>query len=647
MFGRMIDESKKLTENSINLGKQLGVSASTASEYGAAIATVGGSAEDFGSAIQTLTRQVRTHEGALNDMGIKTRDASGHLRDMNDVFFDAVNVVNSYAVGMDRDLAAQVAFGRGASASSAIFRLTKKDMDDAKVSALKLGLVVGKQGVEDFEANRKATAGAHQVMQGLGKAISDELLPVLTHVAEWFRSIGPTAIELVRTAVANLVTVFWGLDVVVVGVWETIKAMIISVIGPLVSLVKALNDVLHGNRAQAMADLKEIGPALVETWKDSFDKTVAEAKIAAEKIKQAFTDPTDDAEKQKKGKSFDQAPPEDKTDFSDDLAKRTQESMKAAWKEITASAVESAKAQEEVAVGSIGRQIEAVHAAAAAHEISSHQELTQTEQLLNAEWAAQQHFYGQLRTLYANDEKELGKIDAEEEAAHQRHLTAMQRANEAYATVASRVWRDLGKSMENAIGQSLTKLLQGTQSLAATMRSLLVGVANAIAQAFAKQAASNIAQMIQQAVVGKTIRAQEIKQDAGIAAAGAYKAIVGIPYVGPFLAPIAAGVAYAGVMAFDSAEGGYDIPGSVNPLVQTHAREMILPANLADGLRGIIAKGGGDGGPAGDTHIHNWSINTIDARSTDQWLRSGGGKQIAAEMSRQYSMFNSNLRGKA
>jgi hypothetical protein len=92
------------------------------------------------------------------------------------------------------------------------------------------------------------------------------------------------------------------------------------------------------------------------------------------------------------------------------------------------------------------------------------------------------------------------------------------------------------------------------------------------------------------------------------AAASAYAAIAGIPYVGPVLAPVAAGVALAGVMAFAksmfSAEQGFDIPGGINPVVQTHAREMILPAKHADTMRAlgdIVASGGqiGSGGGSG------------------------------------------------
>lgn len=99
------------------------------------------------------------------------------------------------------------------------------------------------------------------------------------------------------------------------------------------------------------------------------------------------------------------------------------------------------------------------------------------------------------------------------------------------------------------------------------------------------------------------------------AAAGAYAAIAGIPIVGPVMAPIAAGVALAGVMALGknlfSAEGGFDIPGGMNPIVQTHAREMILPAQYADVIRGM-AEGGqggaGRGGGGGDVILKGVSM---------------------------------------
>ena len=106
------------------------------------------------------------------------------------------------------------------------------------------------------------------------------------------------------------------------------------------------------------------------------------------------------------------------------------------------------------------------------------------------------------------------------------------------------------------------------------------------------------------------------------AAAGAFAATAAIPYVGPELAPAAAALAYSDTMAFGalaSAAGGYDIPSNINPMVQTHASEMILPASIADPLRGMIAGGGRGGGP-------NVTLNAslVDVRGLRQALMRGG-----------------------
>lgn len=88
---------------------------------------------------------------------------------------------------------------------------------------------------------------------------------------------------------------------------------------------------------------------------------------------------------------------------------------------------------------------------------------------------------------------------------------------------------------------------------------------------------------------------KNIMASAWEAMAAAWKAVVGIPYIGPVLAPLAAAAAFAGVSRLAknvaSAEGGYDIPKGVNPLVQTHEEEMILPKQYANVIRGMAAIG--------------------------------------------------------
>jgi len=107
--------------------------------------------------------------------------------------------------------------------------------------------------------------------------------------------------------------------------------------------------------------------------------------------------------------------------------------------------------------------------------------------------------------------------------------------------------------------------------------------------------------------------------------------VVGIPIIGPILAPAAAAVAFAGVEAFGgdvaSASGGWErVPADDAPAL-LHRNEMVLPANLAERVRGMT-EGGGQGGSQ-VVHQHNYHFQTPDARSFEQWLRRGGGTALA------------------
>ena len=95
------------------------------------------------------------------------------------------------------------------------------------------------------------------------------------------------------------------------------------------------------------------------------------------------------------------------------------------------------------------------------------------------------------------------------------------------------------------------------------------------------------------------------------AAAEAFKAMAGIPYVGPILAVGAAAAAMAAVYGLmsgmggggsststtttriPSAAGGWDIPAGINPLTQLHENEMVLPAEHAQTIREMAGQGGG------------------------------------------------------
>ena len=116
------------------------------------------------------------------------------------------------------------------------------------------------------------------------------------------------------------------------------------------------------------------------------------------------------------------------------------------------------------------------------------------------------------------------------------------------------------------------------------------------------------------------------------AASAAYSAMAGVPIIGPALGAGAAAVTFTAVEAFGqmaSAAGGYDIPAGVNPITQLHQNEMVLPSQIAQPLKRMMADyaAGGAGGTAGattgDTHHHyngDLNISALDGASVYRTL---------------------------
>lgn len=222
--------------------------------------------------------------------------------------------------------------------------------------------------------------------------------------------------------------------------------------------------------------------------------------------------------------------------------------------------------------------------------------------------------------LYRQIKQQIEEAEAEHQAklAEIRGQFAVQSAEQQAA-----VWQDLGQRMSSLWDQGVQAMMNGTFRWRNAMHAIgtqLIGwFANSVVKpmvarwifgesaktgATAAGTATRMAMEVWAAAKSVALWAatavKNIMSSAWEAMAGVYASVAKIPYIGWILAPAMAAVAFVGVakMASNvmSAEGGYDIPAGVNPLVQTHAKEMILPARYADVIRGM---GDGDGGEQG------------------------------------------------
>lgn len=216
------------------------------------------------------------------------------------------------------------------------------------------------------------------------------------------------------------------------------------------------------------------------------------------------------------------------------------------------------------------------------------------------------------------------------------------------------------KSMVDSWESSLQQMLTGQQTFAQAMNNIWKTMAAdfikefvtkklaALATSFVQETALYKALFVTKGVIEKagaistvTTKASEagsvITANAAEAASGAASSQASIPYIGPILAIAAMAMMLSKVGSLKSqvkasAAGGYDIPAGINPIVQTHQREMILPEKHADVIRSL-SEGGGVGGGV------NLTIHAMDSKDVERLFRNNG-EALAKAVKEQVRNFN-------
>lgn len=238
------------------------------------------------------------------------------------------------------------------------------------------------------------------------------------------------------------------------------------------------------------------------------------------------------------------------------------------------------------------------------------------------------------QALTAALELETGKRDA----ADTKSAQAMNRRwNQAITPIVSR------------FGQGMLQMAEGTKSFGQVMTSVGQEILTKWVQNISKKVSAWLeGEMTQTAATqtGNQLRTaadqtgslqsrafslltaeKDIMNSAARAAASAFNAFASNPLTLPF-APVAAAATFTAVEAFGnltSAAGGYDIPSGVNPLVQAHAEEMILPARIANPLRSVLANVSGPQAAAstreGGGAVHfTAQVSALDAKGVQQFF---------------------------
>jgi hypothetical protein len=133
-------------------------------------------------------------------------------------------------------------------------------------------------------------------------------------------------------------------------------------------------------------------------------------------------------------------------------------------------------------------------------------------------------------------------------------------------------------------------------------------MAKAISQALIKMLTDFLTQQAENLVASKTTAATTVATQAGVAGAAGVASMAAAPWPLDLGAPAFGASMFSDAMGYQasvSAAGGFDIPAGINPVVQAHAEEMVLPKSIADTIREMAAtgQGGGAGRPI-SVHVH-------------------------------------------
>ena len=273
------------------------------------------------------------------------------------------------------------------------------------------------------------------------------------------------------------------------------------------------------------------------------------------------------------------------------------------------------------------------------HTLSADQAIADQKRVENARYASLRAELDADLQCMTDEAGHREKFQQQADALEAKHNAKLRALNAQAVREAEASWKAIVAPISGAFQSSLNGIIAGNETLRQAVAKMGQSIVTQFADMAVKRAtdwitseltmtsateaglAARAAAQQSAALAGKAADASagsaSVFGDANKAAAGAFAATADIPIVGPVLAPVAAGAAFAAVMAYDifSAAGGFDIPAGLNPITQLHEREMVLPASIADPLRAGLA--GNSRAGAGDTHIH---IHTMDAQGVRAFL---------------------------
>ena len=259
---------------------------------------------------------------------------------------------------------------------------------------------------------------------------------------------------------------------------------------------------------------------------------------------------------------------------------------------------------------------------AALGQISATEQVRQEQDLLDLKWSYDQAYYEKKLDAAQNDVRTQQKLIEEQELAYEKYVGDVQALDTKLAEANRKAWDDLVAPVERAIDTSVTGIILGTTT---------------VQKALANLAQSIIAEFVNSAVKGVFGQIGSLFDASLLGGGGDQDFSGGLTDAGGIFGSLFKGIGalfgfeHGGIVP--SAQGGWAVPslGPAGVLAQLHSNEMVLPADISQGLQGLIAtQNTGNSSSGGTPVVVNFGVSAMDSQDVARFFRSNGSALVAA-----------------
>jgi len=219
------------------------------------------------------------------------------------------------------------------------------------------------------------------------------------------------------------------------------------------------------------------------------------------------------------------------------------------------------------------------------------------------------------------------------EKQHQNKLTQLERQSRLERT---KIERDGVSFLASSWASTISKMVTLQASFADTVRGLWQGLQQAVGQVIEQMLQKEIASILTRILFGKQEAAQSVATDVGKAGAGGVASMAAAPFPLNLTAP-AFGASMAATAASMGSVAAFDVGAwnlSKDHLAVVHSGEMIIPSNMAGGMRNLFGAAANNNlptqpaansnGAGGDNHFHYSPTIQHHDTSLKEMLRTDG-----------------------